>query len=164
MNNLASNKDLNFICCNRCTKHKHKREFVKEKKNKNKNRAWVPLGELGNNIIEEVRLVTRCRECREEQKTKSRNRENERKAGLARVNNAKLDSYSMCSWEEAQRMIDEGYSRCSIKLTFISSSFEAHKEVLISDFYHHLPEDIPKDNKQAIGQYILDELSRAEED
>ena len=85
-----------------------------------------------------------------------------RKAKTIEVNNAKLDSYIKLSWEEAQRMVDEGYANCRTTLTSTSRSFEAHHEVLISDFYRHLPEDIPKDNKQAIGRYVADQLSRPE--
>jgi hypothetical protein len=43
-----------------------------------------------------------------------------------------------------------------------SRSFDAHHEILVSDFYRHLPEDIHKDNKNAIGQYVADQLSRSE--
>lgn len=85
-----------------------------------------------------------------------------RTAKLAEVNNAKLNSYVKLSWEEIQRMIDEGYVICRTMLMSISRSFEAHHEILISDFYHNLSEDIPKDNKQVIGRYVADQLSHAE--
>ena len=47
-------------------------------------------------------------------------------------------------------------------LTSTSRSFEAHHKILISDFYRHLPAEIPKDNKQAIGRYVANQLSRGE--
>jgi mRNA-degrading endonuclease toxin of MazEF toxin-antitoxin module len=155
--NPASDHDPNFQRCSRCSKSKHKQEFVKKTK-----ADHVPQEELEPSVLEGVKLVAQCRECRERRDMQGRKSNELRKAQMAEVNNAKLDSYIKLSWEKAQSMIDEGYAICRIKLSSTSRSFEAHHEVLISDFYRHLPEDIPKDNKQAIGRYVADELSRAE--
>src|SRR5208282_329931 len=154
--NPVSDQDLNQRC-QRCGKEKHKQEFVKKKKGER-----VPPGELGDNILHGVKLVRHCQECRDKRKAQGRKSDKLKKAKLVEVNNAKLDSYIKLSWEEAQRMVDEGYTICRTRLTSTSRSFETHHEVLISDFYRHLPEDIPKDNKYAIGRYVADQLSRAE--
>jgi hypothetical protein len=104
MNNstLASDRDPNPRCT-RCWQKKHKREFVKKKKGER-----VPLGELDDNVLHEVKLVGECQECRDKRKGQARKSNDLRKAKLAEVNNAKLDSYIKLSWEEAQRMVAEG--------------------------------------------------------
>jgi hypothetical protein len=104
MNNstLASDPDLNPRCT-RCNQKKDKREFIKTKK-----RERVPLGELGDNVLHEVKLVGSCQECRTKRDEQGRKSNELRKAKLAEVNNAKLDSYIKLSWEEAQRMVAEG--------------------------------------------------------
>ena len=75
---------------------------------KQKKGERVPLGELGNNVLREVELVWECQECRDKRKGQGKKRNDLRKAKLAEVNNAKLDSYIKLSWEEAQRMVVEG--------------------------------------------------------
>src|ERR1700733_13000764 len=102
MNNstVASDQDLH---CTRCGQMKHKREFVKQKKGE-----CVPLGELDDNVLHEVNLVWECQGCRDKRKGQGKKRNDLRKAKLAEVNNAKLDSYIKLSWEEAQRMVAEG--------------------------------------------------------
>jgi hypothetical protein len=104
MNNstLASDPDLNPRCVI-CKIQKDKREFVKTKK-----RERVPLRELDDNVLREVKLVARCQECRDKRNGQGRKSNDLRKAKLAEVNNAKLDSYIKLSWEEAQRMVAEG--------------------------------------------------------
>ena len=155
--NPASNGDIDSIRCQRCFKSKHKQEFVKNKK-----RARIPLGEIQNNILEGTKLSAECRECRERRNQRERKRTEEKKVQTAEVNNAKLDSYSKHSWEELQGMIEDGYVPCRIQLTTTSRSLEAHKEVLISDFYRFLPEEITKENQQAISQFIVSQLSQPE--
>jgi hypothetical protein len=103
MNNstLASDPDLNH--CTRCNQSKPTRQFVQTQK-----RGRAPLGELGDNVLREVELVRECLECRDKRKPQNKKRNDLRKAKMAEVNNAKLDSYIKLSWEEAQRMVAEG--------------------------------------------------------
>ena len=55
-----------------------------------------------------MKLVGQCEECRDKRNGQGRKSNDLRKAKLAEVNNAKLDSYIKLSWEEAQRMVAEG--------------------------------------------------------
>jgi hypothetical protein len=103
MNNSTLASDPDLPRCVVCRIQKDKREFVKTKK-----RERVPLGELDDNVLREVKLVARCQECRDKRNEQGRKSNDLRKAKLAEVNNAKLDSYIKLSWEEAQRMVAEG--------------------------------------------------------
>ena len=62
----------------------------------------VPLGELGDNILHGVKLVEHCQECRDKRKAQRRKSDVLRNEKLAKVNNAKLDSYIKLSWEEGR--------------------------------------------------------------
>jgi hypothetical protein len=59
-------------------------------------------------------------------------------------------------------MIEDGYAPYRIKLTATSRSFEARKEVLVSDVCRCLPEDVPRENLQAVCQFIVSQFSQAE--
>ena len=73
-----------------------------------KKKERVPLGELSDNVLHGVKLVGQCQECRDKRKAQGRASDRSKKAKLAQVNNAKLDSYIKLSWEDAQRMVAEG--------------------------------------------------------
>ena len=75
---------------------------------KKKKGERVHLGELDDNVLREVELVWSWQECRDKRNRQGRKSNDLRKAKLAEVNNAKLDSYIKLSWEEAQRMVAEG--------------------------------------------------------
>lgn len=103
----ASDRDLDSIRCQRCYKFKSNQEFLKNKK-----QPRTPLGELSNNVLESVKLLSWCRECRDKRNKQGRKSNELRKTQLAQVNNAKLDQYSKYSWEELLRMIEDGYAPC----------------------------------------------------
>jgi hypothetical protein len=91
--------------CKRCGDTKNKREFLKPRKGRG---GRVPLRDLPNNGEEEGLYLRECQPCRDAQNAK-RKSNTLRKEKTSKANDAKLDSYTHCSWEEVRHMIEEGF-------------------------------------------------------